>query len=111
MENPKFQIFIGNDDQYYFRLRAANGETVLGSEGYTSKSGCLNGVQSVKTNAPFDERYRRKIASNGLFFFTLTAANNEVIGKSEMYTTEAARDNGIEVVKKIAPGAPIEDLS
>lgn len=111
MKNPKFQIFIGNDNQFYFRLKAANGEIVLGSEGYSSKSGCQNGIQSVRTNAPLDQRYYRRTASDGSFYFTLNAANREVIGKSEMYTTKAARDNGIEVVKKIAPGAPVEDLS
>jgi uncharacterized protein YegP (UPF0339 family) len=41
----------------------------------------------------------------------LTAANSEPIGKSEMYTTESARDNGIEAVKKTAPEAPVEDIS
>ena len=111
MENPKYVIFIGKDKQFYFRLQAANGEPVLASEGYTSKAGCQNGIQSVKTNAPLDERYSRKTASNGSFYFTLTAPNWEIIGKSEMYTTEEARDHGIEVVNSIAPDAPIEDIS
>ena len=111
MKNPKFQIFVGKDDQFYFRLKAANGEIILGSEGYTAKPSCQNGIASVKENAPLDLRYKRKIASNGQFYFTLTGANGEPIGKSEMYTTEDARDNGIEAVKKTAPDANVEDIS
>ena len=111
MNNPKFQIYLGKDDQFYFRLYAVNGQIILGSEGYKAKSGCQNGIESVKVNAPSDQRYQRKTTSGGQFYFTLTAANSEPIGKSETYTTENARDNGIESVKKTGPGAPIEDLT
>ena len=111
MENPKFTIFTGSDDQFYFRLSARNGETILSSEGYTSKSGCMNGIEAVKENAPDDERYERGTASNGQFYFNLVAKNGEVIGKSETYTSESGRDNGIEAVKKTAPDAPIDDAA
>ena len=111
MNNPKFQIYSGKDDQFYFRLYAVNGQIILGSEGYKAKSGCQNGIDSVKENAPEDQRYQRKTASDGQFYFTLTAANSQTIGNSETYTTESARDNGIESVKKTAPGAPVEDLT
>ncbi|MBP0962722.1 MAG: YegP family protein [Oscillospiraceae bacterium] len=43
------------------------------------------------------------------FTFNLKAGNNEVIGISEVYTTEAACKNGIESVKKNAPIAKLED--
>ena len=111
MNNPKFQIYLGKDDQFYFRLYAVNGQIILGSEGYKAKSGCQNGIESVKVNAPSDQRYQRKTTSGGQFYFTLTAANYEPIGNSETYTTENARDNGIESVKKTAPEAPVEDIS
>jgi hypothetical protein len=111
MKNPKFQIYIGADDQFYFNLKAANGEVILGSEGYTAKSSCQNGIASVKENAQLDQRYLRKTASNGQFYFTLTAANNEPIGNSEMYNTEGAREKGIESVKKNAPDANVEDTT
>jgi len=110
MNNPKFQIFVGANNQFYFRLRAANGETILSSEGYISKTSCENGISSVKANAPLDQRYQRKTASNSQFYFTLTAANSETIGTSEMYSSESARDHGIEAVKKTAPGASVEDI-
>ena len=111
MENPKYQVFKGKENQFYFRLVAANGEKVLGSEGYTSKAGCLNGVNSVKANSVLDQRYKKKTSSDGQFYFTLVAANGEVIGVSETYTTEYSRDEGVEVIKSIASSAPVEDTS
>ncbi len=104
----KFVIYNAKDG-YRFRLVASNGEIILKSEGYTTKQNCLKGIASVKQNAPIDARYERKTAINGQYYFNLKAANREVIGTSEMYTTTAARDKGIEAVKRIAPDASIED--
>ena len=110
MNNPKFQLFKSSANaQYYFRLKAANGETVLSSEGNITKQSCLNGIASVKINAPIDSRYERKDATNN-YRFNLKAANGEIIGRSEGYTTAVARENGIDAVKRDAPGAPVEDL-
>jgi uncharacterized protein YegP (UPF0339 family) len=112
MENPKFQVQKSSaNSQYYYRLKARNGENILNGEGYTTKQSCLNAIASVKTNAPFDNRYERRTASNGQYYFVLKAANGEIIGNSEMYTTSQARENGIDAVKRDAPNAPIEDLS
>ena len=111
MENPKFTIFTGKDGQFYFRLVARNGEPILASEGYTSKSGCENGIASVKKNAVKDDQFRRLTASNGEYYFILVAENGEVIGKSETYKTEQGRDNGIEAVKSTAPISTVEGIS
>ena len=50
-KNPKFQIFQGKDEKYYFRLIAGNGQAIGRSEGYNSKSACQNGINSVKNNS------------------------------------------------------------
>jgi len=110
MQFPKFQITIGQDKQYYFHLYAANGENILDSEGYTRKATCLNGVDSVKQNAQDEENFSRKEAENGQFYFVLLARNGEIIGKSEMYNTQPARDNGIQAVMKVATDAPVEQV-
>lgn len=110
MGNPKFQILKGADHHFYFRLKAKNGEIILQSEAYTSKAGCKNGIESAKTNAPFDNRYDRKTASNGQYYFVLKATNGEIIGVSEMNKSKAARDNGIKAIKRAAPKTLLEDL-
>lgn len=111
MNNPKFQIFKSNANaEYYYRLRAANGETILNGEGYRTKQSCFDGIASVKVNAPFDSRYERKDGVNS-YTFNLKAANGEIIGRSESYISSAARENGISAVKRDAPDSPIEDLT
>ena len=111
MKNPKFQIFQGKGGQYYFRLRAGNGEPILASEGYSAKAGATNGIKSVKSNSKTDGRYDRKVAKNGQFYFNLVAGNSEIIGKSEMYKSKRSRDHGIDVIKKIASGAATDDTT
>ncbi len=110
MENPKFQLFKSTQNsQYYYRLKARNGETILSSEGYTTKQACENGIASVKANAPFDSRYDRK--DGYTYTFNLKGSNGEIIGRSETYSTITARETGIAAVIKDAPDAPTEDLA
>lgn len=112
MKNPKFQVFRGEDDhQYYYRLKARNGEIILNSEGYINKQSCLNAITSVKQNSQFDNRYDRKTSAIDEFYFVLKAANGEVIGNSEMYTSAEARENGIKAVVSNVPEAHVDDLT
>jgi uncharacterized protein YegP (UPF0339 family) len=107
----KFVLKKSANGQFYFRLQAGNGEALLRSEMYEGKSSAQNGIESVKKNAPLDERYERKTASNGQPMFNLKAGNHEIIGTSETYSSEAARDKGIASVKANAPGATLDDQS
>lgn len=107
----KFFISKRTNGEYRFILKADNHETILTSEGYQTKAGCKNGIESVKMNAPFDQRYDRRVATNGQYYFNLKASNGEIIGTSEMYTTFSGREAGIESVKRNAPNAPIIDLT
>ena len=49
--NPKFELYQDKAGQFRFRLKARNGKIVGVSEGYSNKSGCLNGIESVRINA------------------------------------------------------------
>lgn len=109
MDNPKFVLFRGSDDQFYFRLQAANGELILQSEGYTKKDSAHDGIASVKEKSRDDDRFDRRESSDGQCYFVLRAANNEIIGTSEIYTTTRAREDGIAAVMKTAPTAPTDD--
>lgn len=103
----KFEIYTDKAGEFRFRLKASNGQAILASEGYKDKSGCMNGIESVKKNAPDDARYERKQGASGKFMFNLKAGNHQVIGTSQSYESEASRDNGIDSVKKNAPDAEI----
>ena len=108
--SPTFELYKDTAGQYRFRLKAANSEIILASEGYTTKASAKKGIASVKKNAQHSGRYQRKKARNNQYFFNLKAANHEVIGTSETYTSSSNRDNGIERVKAIAPCAVVVDL-
>ena len=105
----KFVITTRTNGEFQFNLKAGNGQTILNSEGYASKASCENGIESVKRNAQDDARFDRKESANGKPYFNLKATNGQIIGGSEMYESVAARENGIESVKKNAPDATVDD--
>ncbi|MBO6793329.1 MAG: YegP family protein [Balneolaceae bacterium] len=109
MDFPRLEIrnSESEDQPFYFVLRSQNnGEVILTSEMYTTKSDCENGIESVKNNASDIENYERKTSKNGEPYFVLKAANGEIIGRSEMYSSEVNRDNGIKAVQR--DGAQVE---
>ena len=105
-----------------FDLRAANGQTVLTSEVYTTEAACRKGIESVRKNAatgkvenqtepgwkqltnPKFEMYQDRA---GDYRFRLKARNGEIIAVSENYNAKAGCLNGIESVRKNAPEAQI----
>lgn len=105
----KFIISKRPNGEFQFNLKANNGQTILSSEGYTTKMGCENGIASVKINSKEDSKFDRKTSSNGKAYFNLKASNGQIIGTSEMYESAASRDNGIESVKLNATDAAIDD--
>ena len=106
-----YELSKTSSGQFRFVLKAANAETILVSEQYTTQSAAQNGIASVQANSPLDERYERKTAANGKAFFNLKAANHQVIGSSQLYSSEAARDNGIASVKSNGPSTTVKDNS
>ena len=50
--NPKFELYTDKTGEFRFRLKARNGEIIAVSEGYKAKASCLNGIDSVRRNAP-----------------------------------------------------------
>ncbi|HTH53048.1 MAG TPA: YegP family protein [Edaphobacter sp.] len=106
-----YELKTAANDQYRFNLKAGNGEIILTSESYTSKQAALGGIESIKTNSPHDEQYERKVSTSSQPYFLLKAKNHEIIGRSEMYTSEGGREKGIESVKKNGPVAATKDLT
>jgi uncharacterized protein YegP (UPF0339 family) len=99
-----FELFTGEDGQSYFRLRAGNGEILLGSEGYTSKAGVLNGIASVKTNGAHAERFDVFELANGEWAVHLVASNGEIIARCESYTTKADAERAVSRMTEILSG-------
>jgi uncharacterized protein YegP (UPF0339 family) len=105
-----FEIYQDKAGEYRFRLKAKNHQNILASEGYAQKSGCQNGIESVKKNAQDASNFELKQSANGKWMFNLKAANGQVIGTSQMYEIEAGAKNGIESVMNNAPDAEVVEV-
>jgi len=105
-----FELKRNEDKAYHFTLKAANGQVILSSESYTSKNAAEVGIASVQQHAEADNRYERKTSKNGKFFFNLKTTSGQVIGSSQMYSSESGLENGIKSVKENAGIATINEL-
>ncbi len=106
----KFEIKTDKAGKFRFNLKAGNGQVILSSQGYSSKDACENGIESVKKQSQDDKYFERNQAKDGSPFFNLKASNGQVIGNSEMYSSDSAMENGIASVKKNAPDASVEEV-
>lgn len=98
-----FEIFKSDKtSKYHFRLKARNGEIILQSESYASKANAKKGVASVQSHAPHNGNFDRRSSRNGKDYFVLKAVNGRILGRSEMYNSKAAMENGIKSVMKNA---------
>ena len=50
--NPKFEVYKDKAGEFRFRLKAGNGEIIAVGESYKAKASCLNGIDSIRRNAP-----------------------------------------------------------
>ena len=95
-----FVINRATNGEHYFNLKTDNFKIILTSQNYSSKPACFNGIDAVKNNCTDDSRYERKHSVNNKQYFVLKTNIGQIIGKSEMYTSKAGVDIGIESVKK-----------
>lgn len=107
----RFEIDEASDEQFFFRLLDPDGEITLRSELYQAKAGALNGIESVRRNAPNDELYDRRTSSADQPYFVLKARNHQVIGTSEMFESEPAMEAGIAAIMRDAPNAVLVDVT
>jgi uncharacterized protein YegP (UPF0339 family) len=105
----KFVVTQGKDGQDYFVLKAGNGETILQSEGYKTRSSCANGIESVRKNAKDDKRFECRTAKDGRAYFILKAGNGQEIGRSQMYKSDSGCRNGMKSVARNAADAKVVD--
>ena len=100
-----------------FNLKAGNHEVIATSEIYNTKRACLNGIESVRRNAPIApiedqtvEGFAREkcpkfevyLDKAGEYRFRLKAVNGHIIATGESYAQKDGCLNGIESIKKNA---------
>ena len=106
----KFQLKKAKNGKVYFNLLAANGEIVLTSQMYASKTNAKNGIASVQTNAGSLDQFEDRKNKSGKHYFVLKAKNNQVIGTGEAYANTTGMKKGIKSVSTNAAKAKVEDL-
>jgi uncharacterized protein YegP (UPF0339 family) len=106
----KFVLKKGKSGKFTFNLKAVNGQVILTSQAYKTKAAAKNGIKSVCTNCRKNARFEHKASKKGEPYFILLAANKQIIGKSQMYSSKTSMLNGIASVKKNAPKAMVEDF-
>lgn len=106
-----YELKRAKNGEFYFNLLAANGQGILKSEMYSSKSAAMNGIASVQKNCGDEGQYECKTSSNEKAYFVIKAKNHQVIGQSQMYESESGCANGIESVKTNGSTSDIRDLT
>lgn len=106
----KFEVYKDKAGKFRYRLKAGNGQIILSGEAYSSKSACIEGVESVKKNSQKESSFEVYEDKKGGFRFRLKASNGEIIGQGESYSAKSGCMNGIESVKKNAGDSKIVEL-
>jgi len=107
--HPRYEISPDKGGKLRFNLTAKNGQVVLSSQGYASRAGCLNGIESVRKNCGNDSAYDRNESTDGKHYFNLLAANKQVIGTSQRYASKASMEKGIDSVKANGKAAQVHE--
>ncbi len=104
-----FELKRGESGKFMFNLKAGNGQVILTSQAYQSKSSALTGIASVRRHGVDTACFERKISTAGEPYFLLVANNGETIGKSQMYAGDEALAKGMASVQTNAADARLVD--
>ena len=99
-----FELFKGEDGKSYFRLRAANGEIMLGSQAYASSTNARGGISSVLANGSEAASYEIFETANGSYALRLVAKNGEVIARGESYSSKSNATRAVNRLAEILDG-------
>lgn len=106
-----YELKKTGEGKFHFTLNAGNHEAILSSQLYAEKDGAEKGIESTRVNGPHEARFERKLSAKGEPYFLLKAPNGQIIGVSEMYGSEATRDNGIRSVISNSATTTLKDLT
>jgi uncharacterized protein len=100
---PRFELFQSEaDSQFYFRLRAGNGEIVLGSEGYTAKASAEAGIDAVRgvreQSRSAEQLVELRESQDGRFYGVIKANNNEIVAATELYASKSNAERASKTV-------------
>jgi len=113
----EFEVYEDKAGEFRWRVESANGNILADSgEGYASRSGAKNAVERIKEYAPEADTLEIGAAAfeifkdkAGEFRWRLRHRNGEILADSgEGYADRSGARDGIESIKRNAPGADSE---
>jgi uncharacterized protein YegP (UPF0339 family) len=105
----KFVLKRAKNNDFYFSLVAGNGEILGRSEMYRSRASALNGVDSVKRNAPIATHFLVREGRDGQHYLSLKASNGQVILSGDGYSSHTAARKGGEAIGRATLEARLID--
>lgn len=93
-----FELNRGSAGRFTFNLEAGNPEVILTSKVHQTRQDELHNIEAVRRNSLIAARFERNVAKDNSPYFVLLADNGQTLGRSEMYATRAAMENGIQSV-------------
>ena len=106
-----YELKLAKNGEFFFNLLAGNGQVILKSEMYSSRSAAENGIASVQKNSGDKGQYECKTSSSEKPYFVLKAKNHQVIGQSQMYESDSGCQNGIESCMENGTSTTVKDLT
>lgn len=95
----KFIIRTGKHHQFFFDLKAENGDVLITSEAFHTKAACNTVIESLKAVAKDDNKYERMKAATEHYYFIIKGGNGKQIAKSVLFPTPADRNAAIKSVE------------
>lgn len=99
--SASFEVQEGSDGQFYFSMIAGNGEKLLRSEGYVSRSNAARGIEALLDAGLSRAAYVVTEAKNGQFYFNVKSGNGQVVATSELYATKYNAQRATETVRTL----------
>ena len=96
------------EENYFFELRASNGERLLTSEEYTTQAGAIKGIQTHKDNV-LKGNFRIVLSKKGDYIFKLLSAKNTLLCTGANYKTLERCERAIASTKRFAQTAQIQE--
>ncbi len=105
--NDNGKIELGADGrEWVFKLKASNGEVLFTSNGYSSKSGAMTGLEAVRKAVELGS-FRVAQDKQKRFQFRIYATNSQLIMTGETYPNKESCFSAVDSVRRFLPGAKI----
>lgn len=107
----KFELKRSDNGQFHYNLKAGNSQIILSSGMFATRAEAEAAIALARQHAGDDGCFQRKTSTSGEPYFSLVAPGGKNLGRSEMYSSPQAMENGIASVKKNGPDATVADLT